>query len=234
MKGESVASFDQFLKRSKKGRGHTYQLHRRLGGAFIDAAFYNEDNQLVTYRITLPQPTSVNQELRWDEHHFPYEFERYQIGSKSVEVKLYRALTPRSAFFYFLEDVVSEFDEETAPEEIVRSLAIVRESVNKIVEAIEKIDEEIDLTKQEKHAIDMFFGNSDIWRSRQHFEEDLAMAFAEYLQRAIEEKVDLYHKKEKEAQIERTQRFSEINEQLINGYLSRLKQHDFKEGYVSK
>jgi len=230
---KDVAEFDAFLKRAKHGYGHTYQLHRKLGGAFIDVAFYAEDHALSTFRLFLPEPVSIKQELRWDDHNFPYELETYRIGEKTVEVKLYRPLSEKVALTHFLEDVACGADMEQAPSEIKSAFYNIKESVKRLVEAIKTLNKDLSVTDEQKHAINLFFGNADIWCSVNHIDDDLELALSEFLVRYIEHRAEQYEKvRENEIETRRSA-FCDVEDQMINGYRQRLETQGFKEGFVT-
>lgn len=230
---KDAAEFDAFLKRAKHGYGHTYQLHRKLGGAFIDVAFYTEDHALSTFRLLLPEPVSVKQELKWDESHFPYELETYRVGEKTIEVKLYRPLFEKVALTHFLEDVASGADMDKAPDAIKSAFFNIRESVKRIVETIKQLNKELPLTSEQRQAIELFFGNADIWCSVNHFEDDLELAISEFLVRDVEHRAEEYDVIcNREADLRRKS-FCDIEDQLLNGYKQRLEGQGFREGFVS-
>lgn len=229
---KDVGEFDRFLKRAKKGTGCTFQLHRKLGGAFIDMAYY-DDGGLATYRLHLPEPVSIRQELRWDEHGFPYELETYRVGDKEVEVKLYRTLASKTSLTHFLEDVVGEID-ESSPQAIREGVEKITRSIKEIVNTIDRIENESSLTSVEKKAVNAFFGDADMWHAGVHLEEDLTLIISEYLMAYLERNAEKYQQQYQEATERRESVFRQMEEQIISGYKNRLETQGFKEGYVRK
>lgn len=231
-----TATFDSFLKRSKEGMGLTYQLHRKMGGVFIDAVFSLKDSdelkRLETFRIQLPEPKLIQNELKWDEHGFPFEVETYQVGSLNVETAFYRPLTEQVALSHFLEDVVTELDEDTAPTEMVDAIENITEVSEKIVDYIDEIQNVHELSDQEKAAIDVFFGNSNVWNCKRHWSEDLTLALAEYLLIYIRGNREEYERARNKAEEKRHLAFEQLENQLVNNYIARLEQCGFRQGYV--
>ena len=233
MSSAEVATFDSFLKRAKNGEGHTYQLHRKMGGVFLDAAFY-EKNELIQHRLHLPEPVSVGQELKWDGHNLPYELESYRIGDKVVQVKLYRPVSERVAFAHFCEDVAEAVLDGEGPQSIVDNVQQIKQVIEEISRQMECSRTAHGLDDEQLRAVDTFFGSSDIWNSAKHLDEDLNLVVGEYIQKLIHSQTPVYKKLYTEEIERRAEIFRDIEEQIIYGYECRLKQQGFKAGFVRK
>lgn len=234
---QEVNDIKLFLEKSEYGTGQVYQLHRKLGGVFLDASFH-DDKYLFTCRVSIYDPPKhISSELMWDEYGFPYELETYKIASQEVKVKLYRSfdeVRAKAAFIHFLEDVVQEIDtRDDTPKDLLEGVVRIKNTIGEISTNLGKIDDQLKLTEEEKKAVDTFFGGSGIWNHKQFMEEDLHLALTEYVFGFIQKHSDLYKEiKNKETEIRQTSLRS-MESELVQKYTELLEQHGFKRGYIT-
>jgi hypothetical protein len=235
---QEVKNFKIFLEKSEYGVDHVYQLHRKLGTVFIDAAFYDEYRNLFTCKVVFDSPRFIHSELKWDEHHFPYELETYQVRDKQIQIKLYRpfdSTRTKSAFKHFLEEVVPlvQLDIPGVPQFLVDNFLKVKSAISTIRIELDGIKCKFNLDEDEQKAIDVFFGGVGIWNNTpQFFEEDLNIALVEYLFSFIQKHGDLYSQiHDKETKI-RQQTLHEMEEKLVQEHIKALEEFRFIKGYI--
>jgi hypothetical protein len=229
-----VNDLDIFLEKSEYGTGQVYQLHRKLGGVFIDASFHDEQN-VYRYRFVIPPPKHVKSELKWDESNFPYELETYKIGNREVTIKLYRAFDStrsRTTFMHFLEDVIIEMEEKEAPSIIMESFKKIRKAINEVILSLATISQGHELSEDEKKAIDTFFGNGGIWGCDKYLEEDLHLALTEFLLGFIQNRSDLYEEIRNKETENRQVTLRQVGEEIIAEYTELFEKHNFKKGFI--
>jgi hypothetical protein len=160
---EFVSDLNLFFEKSEYGISHVYQLHRELGGVFIDASF-QDDSQVHIFktRIDIASPHFIVSELKWDEQGFPYELETYQVDGQEIIVPLYRPFGP--VFDKFLLDVAIDItspDPIGAPIDIVNNCHNIVDTINKILEFLHNL--KLELGDKERRAVDTFFGDIGVW-----------------------------------------------------------------------
>jgi len=235
---QEVKDFKIFLEKSEYGVDHVYQLHRKLGIVFIDAAFYDDRRNLFTCRVVFDSPRFVHSELKWDESQFPYELETYQVGDKQIQIKLYRpfdSVRTKSAFKHFLEEVVPLVQSGATgiPQPLIDNFLKVKSAISAIRHELEVVRCKFNLGEDEERAVDIFFGDVGIWnKTPQFYEEDLNIALVEYLFNFIQKHGDLYDQtRDKETKV-RQQTLHEVEEGLVREHIKMLEEQKFAKGYI--
>ncbi len=224
--------YSVFMQEADSGINRVYQLHRELGGVFIDASFQEKDDpaQSVRHRIHVPQPMHVRSEVRWDEHSFPYEFETYEIGSDLHEVPLYRR--PGAALSVFLENVVDVppggFEE--FPEYIREGLVKITNAVAYIEDASFEAVNDFCLALRHCQAVNVALNESSLFDGG-----DLPRGHAAFLYSYIMDREEKYNDKWDEAVLTRESGFQDFESKFITRTINLLEKppHFFKKGFIS-
>lgn len=230
-----VKDLSLFLEKSKQGVNLVYQLHRELGGVFVDASFQDRKFPSLLYRarIHLDPPKLIQTEAQWDEHGFPYELETYTTDDEEVVVPLYRHEAGES-MTKFLEDV-AEYELQPDGDRFKYAPENVKESIERILQEINVLSEKLIEIKtrvgdKELRAIDVYFGEADMFS----FLGDSADgAIAQYLRGIFWERGRLYTEVQVAAQSERQQALVAAENRAIERLENTFKTHNFKQGFVS-
>ncbi len=223
-----VKDYEIFLEKTEYGTNHVYQIHRELGGAFIDASFQDKEEESLMYRcrIEMPEPRQITSVIKWDENSFPYEYETYEVGGEQVQVPFYRPFG--HTLNIFLDEVVDSEEFGSLPTSINQSFERIIESIQFFVDARNKSWDEHAPTRLEEEAINIAFNEGDLFS-----EPDVEYALAQFLYNRANQMQEIYSTSIGESDAERRETFQELENKLINKCLDELKNRGFKEGYIS-
>ena len=243
MQVEFVKDFDLFLEKSEYGTGHTYQLHRELGGVFIEAGFV-DDNLHIFFktRVEADLPKFVSSVLKWDDNCFPYEVETYLIGGETVVVPFYRPMSTgwRSYLLDIIETIKKAIETDSVsqcrrlsiqlgvPDSIVIKLHGMLQKIHTITEFLNK--QKQDLNDIEQQTIDRHFGECGLWEA---LEDDTTPALATYLGGLLTAQSEEYEKVSKVEMEKRRKALKDAESRIIANLENKLKTHKFRKGYVS-
>lgn len=228
-----VRELRKFLRLVSKTYSHTYQIHRELGVVYIDAMC--EDNEKIyLHRIDIESPRHVSSALRWDEHGFPYELERYKVQEQEVEVKLYRRCEGRElqSMIAFLEDVAREYEHSPVPPDGWGEMESVKDFMEKFQQYIMSLAASHDaLTNIAKRAIVTATG-FDFWEEPSV--DWTESVIANYLLEYIRANINTYNETRVQAEKERHQIFHDLEHDIVNQYIKigKLEKAGFKQGFV--
>jgi len=227
---EFVSDLNLFFEKSEYGVSHVYQLHRELGGVFIDASFHDDtQTHIFKTRIDIASPHFIVSELKWDEQGFPYELETYQVDNQEITVPLYRPFGP--VFDKFLLDVAIDItspDPIGAPTDIVSNCHNIVNSINKILEFL--YDLKLELGDKERRAIDTFFGDVGIWDRSEY---NVYEALVSYLSTTMLTKASKYYEIAEKINKQRHDTLLAAVNSLVDKVENTLKNHNFKKGFIS-
>jgi len=240
---EFVKDFDIFLEKSEYGTNHTYQLHRELGGVFIEASFYDENLHLLfKSRFETAPPQLISNVLRWDENGFPYEIETYRIGDEKVVVPFYRPIGIGWRGFLLditesIKDVVEQqdaFERQKKASSFGVPIAIVEQLHNMVLNIQEIVgllsQKRLLLNNIEQQAIDRHFGECGLW---DRLEDDLIPALATYLSGILTSQIEQYKKISEAEMDKRHKTLIEAENKIIDKAENTLKNYKFKKGFIS-
>lgn len=225
----SVENFDTFLFESENGSNRVYQLHRELGGVFIDASFQHEESTVVyAARIALHPPKYVDSELKWDKFGFVYELESYRLEDGIIiQVPLYRAFGP-SMSALATDVAVMVLDESGwAPQDIKNTCEDLLVQIEEIRAFL--IAKHESLGDSQRQAVDIFLGEAGIW---DYLDNSVYEAMGQLLYRFWEERIDQYRTIANEANIERRKKLADAEVKLVQQHEQKLQEHGFNRGFV--
>jgi len=243
MKVEFVKDFNLFLEKAEYGTNHTYQLHRELGGVFVEASFVDESlHILFKTRIEADLPQFVSSVLKWDDNCLPYEMETYLIGGEEVVVPFYRPMD--AGWRSFLLDITEAIKEAVETHSISKCCQLSDEvgvphsiavKINCMLQKICVITKFLNTQKQllddmERQTIDRHFGECGLWEA---LEEDTTPALATYLGSLLADQAEEYKRVSEIEMEKRRNALIEAEGRIVSNLENSLKSNKFKKGYVS-
>lgn len=226
-----VEELSVFLEKAEFGTNRVYQLHRQLGGVFIDASFQDkeETSWLYQHRIEIPEPQLIYSKLEWDENNYPYTFETWRIGDLKVEVPFYRGIG--KPLYDFLDEVIEvhRFDSDALfPERVRASFRRITCTVNNLYDYICAELDGPGLSKAEQEAVNTAFNEANLFEA-----PDLNEGYKEYFFALVRQDSKRYSEKVADAHRERESAFREAETWIIRKHTMELEKHGFRKGFVS-